>query len=63
MRHTLQEFMNHYNPEHIQLVFGVHLVNIETAFEGSGALVRALNDTKFDFVVYDKEHSYLRLQH
>ena len=64
MRHTLQEFRSLYNQtEHVQLVFGVHLVNIEFSAEGSAALVRVFNDTKFDLVSYDGVRKLLVLRH
>ena len=55
--------MNHYSPSNIQLIFGDHIVNIQTNVKGSGALVRYLRETKFDFDLYDEGTSYLRLHY
>lgn len=45
-RHTLNEFMKHYNPESIQLLYGDHIVNIATDCKGSAALVRTFGNEK-----------------
>lgn len=63
VRHTLKEFMEHYKADNIQLVFGYHIVNIQSALEGSLALVRHFEKTKFDFGVYNEKDSYLRLNY
>jgi len=61
-RHTLKEFMKTYDADKIQLVFGQHLINIDTSVEGSAALVRALNtDAMYSFIEYIPEFKYLRL--
>ena len=61
IRHTLNEFMKQYNPSNIQLIFGNHIVNIQTDVKGSAALVKYFGEAKFDFDLYDKGTSYLRL--
>lgn len=59
---TLKEFLKTYDAEKIQLVFGQHLINIDTTVAGSAALIRALNaDQKYKFIQYEPEFKYLRL--
>lgn len=49
MRHTLKEYMKTYQPDTIQLLYGEHLVNINTACGGSYALIRTFENEKFYF--------------
>ena len=51
-RHTLNEFMKHYNPEYIQLLYGVHIINISINCKGSGALVRTFGNEKYYFISF-----------
>lgn len=62
-RYTLNEFMKHYNPSNIQLIFGEHIVNIQINAKGSAALVKHFGETKFDFDLYNEDASYLRLHY
>ena len=49
MRYTLKEFMAIFNPETIQLIYGVHMVNIATQCKGSWALIRIFKNEKYYF--------------
>ena len=58
-RHTLKDFMKHYNPETIQLLYGGHIVNIATYCKGSAALVRTFSNEKYYFVSYKNNNLIL----
>jgi len=60
---TLNEFIKHYNPTNIQLIFGDHIVNIDRRCKGSAALIKYLGEIKFDFDLHDEGTSYLRLHY
>lgn len=60
MRHTFKEFITHYEPITIQLIFAEHIVNIDTRIEGSFALVKAFDNFKFDFINFKNGHLLLR---
>jgi hypothetical protein len=49
MRHTLKEYYNTYNPNIIQIVYGEHIVNIDTRVSGSYALMRTFENIKYYF--------------
>lgn len=59
-RHTLKEFMEHYNPGKIQLVFGQHLINIDTYAEGSAVIIRCFKDRKFELVSVTEYDSFVK---
>ena len=58
-RHTLKEFMKHYNPKYIQLFYGVHIINISTNCKGSGALVRTFENEQYYFVSFENNNLIL----
>ena len=49
MRHTLKDYMKTYKPDTIQLLYGEHLVSIDTARRGSYTLLRTFENEKFYF--------------
>ena len=49
MRHTLIEFIEFYQPETVQLVYGAHSIHIDLNLAGSCALVRTFEREKFYF--------------
>lgn len=64
MKGTLKDFMETYDAEKVQLVFGQHLINIDTTVQGSTALIRALNaDKKYTLIQYEPEFKYIRLKY
>lgn len=58
-KHTLKDFIKHYNPETIQLLYGGHIVNIATYCKGSYALVRIFSYEKYYFVSYKNNNLIL----
>ena len=52
--YTLNEFINHYNPEYIQLLYGVHIINIARKCKGSYPLVRTFEKEKYQFRSFEK---------
>lgn len=55
-RPTLREFMEYCNPTTIQLLYGEHIVNIDTRCKGSHSLIKAFEDTKYYFKSFENEH-------
>ena len=54
-RHTLKEYIRYYRDtgkdvNYIQLVFGVHLINIDLSASGSAKLIRLFENEKFEKV-------------
>ena len=49
MRYTLNEFMAMFKPVSIQLLYGVHIVNIATQCKGSWSLIRIFGNEKYYF--------------
>lgn len=63
-RRSLKDWMKNYYPEaeKIQLVYGQHLINIDTTVEGSAGVIRSISkDALFEFIQYEPEFKYLRL--
>ena len=58
-KHTLKDFMKHYEPETIQLLYGGHIVNIATNCKGSASLVRTFDYEKYYFVSYKNNNLIL----
>lgn len=57
--HTLKEFMEMYNPKTIQLLYGNHLINIETDCIGSIALIWIFINEKYFFKSFNNYHLIL----
>lgn len=63
MKHTLREYLSFYNADTLQLIFGVHIVNIDMSAIGSFALTRAFYDYKFRDPKYVTEQKHLILHY
>lgn len=61
-RHTLKDFIKTYEPEHIQLFCGKHVININCRYTGSTFIIRAFNDEKFYFCKFNKNKKFLQLE-
>lgn len=54
-RHTLKDFIGIYEPKYIQLMFGWHLINIDTMAKGSYAIIRRFKNDTFEYVSCNKD--------
>lgn len=55
MKHTLREFLKHYNPKKVQILIAEHSVVIDTELEGSLFMIRVFDNEKYYFVSYECE--------
>ena len=58
-KHTLFDYLQAYDVNTIQLLYGEHIINIDTRCKGSAAIVRALNNEKYYFKVFENNHLIL----
>lgn len=63
MRHTFRKFLNTYDADTIQLIYGEHIVNIDERVDGSLHLMCVFLDREFDFVSYDENTNHLILKY
>lgn len=63
MRKTLAEYLSFYDVDTLQLIFGIHIVNIDMDASGSFALTRAFNDYKFRNPKYNEKYKHLVLHY
>lgn len=58
-KNTFNAILNYFNPRYIQLVYGDHLISIDTEGNGSFALIRTFKYTIFSEYEYNKETDLL----
>lgn len=61
-KHTLKDFIKTYEPDYIQLICGVHLINIDCKTTGSTFIILAFYDKKFYFCKFIKNKKFLILE-
>lgn len=52
MRHTLRDYMKHYNVKYVTLIFADHVIDIDFDKNGSLAIVRAFGGFNFEFISF-----------
>ena len=60
-KQPLKRYLQIYKVEHVQLVFGSHLISIDTKLNGYDDIVRAFKEYKTDRMAYNPKLSLLIL--
>lgn len=55
MMHTLNEYLETYNPNYFQLIIGHHLISVDLSAPGSLFIVKAFREEKFTYRSFENK--------